>query len=54
MLSSHSLTAKITLLETDETWWVTSVYGPQTDPEKILFLDELKDVRANCTGTWLL
>ncbi|KAG2641626.1 hypothetical protein PVAP13_2KG240958, partial [Panicum virgatum] len=28
MLRSHSLTAKITLLETDETWWVTSVYGP--------------------------
>jgi len=31
---SYSLTAKITMLATDETWWLTSVYGPQTDQEK--------------------
>ena len=51
---SYSLTAKITMLATDETWWLTSVYGPQTDQEKILFLDELKEVRDCCSGSWMV
>ena len=36
IMRSHSLTAKVTMLQNDETWWVTSVYGPQTDQEKML------------------
>ena len=51
---SYSLTAKITKLATDETWWLTSVYGLQTDQEKILFLDELKEVRDCCSGSWMV
>jgi len=37
MIKAYSLTAKATLLQTDETWWVTCVYGPQAEQEKIQF-----------------
>lgn len=33
---------------------VTGVYGPQEDEEKVLFLQELRDVRALCSGPWLV
>ena len=51
---SYSLTAKVTLLQGDKTCWITCVYGPQTDQEKLLFLDELREVRAACPGPWLI
>jgi len=53
MVRSYSLTAKVTLLRNNETWWWTSVYGPQGDQEKLLFLDELREVCASCSETWL-
>lgn len=34
--------------------WFTGVYGPQEDDLKIQFLHVLKDIRALCTGPWLL
>jgi len=35
-------------------WWFTGVYGPQDDDEKILFLQELRNIRALCNGPWLV
>jgi exonuclease III len=35
-------------------WWLTCVYGPQQDHDKIQFLQELRDVRAQCSGPWLV
>jgi len=35
-------------------WWLTCVYGPQEDDNKLLFLQELRSIRANCQGPWLL
>ena len=35
-------------------WWFTSVYGPQADVEKVAFLQELRDVRALCSGPWIM
>lgn len=35
-------------------WWITIVYGPQSDGDKELFLDSLVAVRAVCPGPWLL
>ena len=37
-----------------QAWWLTCVYGPQGDDNKILFLQELRVVRAACPGPWLL
>ena len=53
LLFVFSLFAKVTLLQTNETWWVTCVYGPQLDHEKLMFLEELR-VRATCPGRWLM
>ena len=33
-------------------WWLTAVYGPQDDGEKLLFLEELAAVRDACVGPW--
>lgn len=30
------------------------MYGPQGDENKMLFLQELRDVRAVCQGPWLV
>jgi hypothetical protein len=35
-------------------WWLTCMYGPQDDQEKLLFLQELRAIREACTGPWLL
>jgi hypothetical protein len=35
-------------------WWLTCVYGPQGDSEKIEFLQELRDIRNACVGPWVL
>ena len=32
----------------------TGVYGPQADDEKVLFLQELRNIRALCNGPWLV
>ena len=33
-------------------WWLTCVYGPQGDSNKLLFMQELRDVRSVCQGPW--
>lgn len=35
-------------------WWLTIVYGPQSDAEKVEFLHEIHDLRAACPGPWML
>jgi len=35
-------------------WWITVVYGPQLDHEKVEFLDELLRFRDACSGPWFL
>lgn len=38
----------------DPPWWFTGVYGPQRDADKQSFLDELREVRSDCPGPWML
>ena len=40
--------------ESGQTWWLTCVYGPQGNDEKILFLQERRDIRAACLGPWMV
>jgi hypothetical protein len=35
-------------------WWFTGVYGPQSDVDKCLFLQELKDVRDLHPSPWVV
>ncbi|XP_073363266.1 uncharacterized protein [Aegilops tauschii subsp. strangulata] len=55
MFSPNTLTTQVsTPSSADAPWWLTIVYGPQQDHEKIAFLQEIRDVRANCAGPWML
>lgn len=38
----------------DEPWCLTSVYGPQADEDKLIFLDELRAIHASLPHPWLL
>ncbi|WVZ85170.1 LOW QUALITY PROTEIN: hypothetical protein U9M48_032120 [Paspalum notatum var. saurae] len=40
--------------EEGHNWWFTGVYGPQEDDDKLLFIQELRDVRSLCQGPWLV
>ena len=35
-------------------WWLICVYGPQGHDRKIVFIHELRAIRAACTGPWRL
>lgn len=35
-------------------WWITVVYGPQLDNDKIEFLGELLQFGQACSGPWFL
>jgi hypothetical protein len=35
-------------------WWLTSIYGPQEDGDKVLFPEELEAIRDACQGPWAL
>ncbi|WVZ58922.1 hypothetical protein U9M48_009140 [Paspalum notatum var. saurae] len=37
-----------------QSWWLTCVYGPQGDENKIAFLQELRDIRSSCLGPWVV
>jgi hypothetical protein len=37
-----------------EVWWLTVVYGPWGSKNKIAFLQELRSIRSQCVGPWLV
>jgi hypothetical protein len=39
--TAHSLLLKMMHQAASEPWWITVVYGPQGDQEKLLFVQEL-------------
>ena len=44
-LHAHSVSAKLQAKTGVVEWWLTVVYGPQDDQEKVQFLQELCDLR---------
>uniref|UniRef100_A0A453FS81 Endonuclease/exonuclease/phosphatase domain-containing protein n=1 Tax=Aegilops tauschii subsp. strangulata TaxID=200361 RepID=A0A453FS81_AEGTS len=53
--TTHTLSAQVTPPSSQHPpWWLSIVYGPQLDDEKIEFLRELRDLRASCPGPWML
>jgi hypothetical protein len=41
-------------LETGSSWWLSCVYAPQGNHEKIQFLQDLRLIRTHCSGPWLV
>jgi exonuclease III len=54
LISMHTITAKITMRADATNWWITVVYGPQSDADKLLFLQELRDLAAPDRERWLV
>lgn len=53
-LGQWSVTAKLEWTAGNHSCFLTSVYGPQDDNEKILFLEELAEIRGICGEVWLV
>jgi hypothetical protein len=52
-VDNHSISVQFGL-ENGVAWWLTCVYGPQGNNEKIAFLQELHDVKSICSGPWVV
>ncbi|KAG2588181.1 hypothetical protein PVAP13_5NG209043 [Panicum virgatum] len=50
----HSVSARLQAKTGAVDWWLTVVYGPQDEQEKIAFLHELRDFRQTITDKWLV
>ena len=50
----HHITALASSLDGAHHWWLTGVYGPQGDDDKIAFLGDLSEVRSLRAGPWIL
>ena len=53
MFTTNAITAKVTTA-TGTPWWLTVVYGPQEDADKVAFLQELREIRAECPEPWMV
>lgn len=55
LFTANALTAKVSHPSGTRTpWWLSVVYGPQQDADKIAFLQELRDIRADCAAPWMI
>ncbi|KAM0825513.1 hypothetical protein ACQ4PT_069506 [Festuca glaucescens] len=53
-VTANTLSASITMLSEGTTWSITCVYGPQGESEKLMFIEELKGLKAIIQDAWLL
>jgi endonuclease/exonuclease/phosphatase family metal-dependent hydrolase len=50
----HSIMVTITSTRNNEVWRVTWVYSPQDDPSKLIFLQELRQIKLVARSRWAL
>jgi hypothetical protein len=48
---AHAITGEVTTRD-NESWWLTTVYGPQSMEDKWAFLEELTERRTHCPSPW--
>jgi exonuclease III len=54
-LGLNHVTVKVALTSAPSfSWWLTSVYGPQPNAEKVAFLNNLHSLRPPLSGPWML
>ncbi|XP_073360120.1 uncharacterized protein [Aegilops tauschii subsp. strangulata] len=54
IIGANHITTSVSSLSVEHPFWLTGVYGPQAEADKMSFLQDLQDVRANCAGPWIL
>jgi hypothetical protein len=52
-LDPHAITGEV-IPRDNNRWWLTTVYGPQTNEDKIEFMRELAERRSLCPGPWMV
>ena len=52
--TNHTLTALVMCPKDERPWWLTCVYGPQEEVDKVVFLQDLVDIRDLHAGPWLV
>ena len=53
-LTTNTVSTQIKMLANNEEWSITGVCGPQSNTDKILFLQEIIDIRQHVLPAWLL
>jgi exonuclease III len=53
-IRSYSVTTTINRIVDGATWTVIRVYGPQEDTNKLLFLQELRQIKQIASKCWIL
>lgn len=51
-IGDFSVSVKVCLHGNTSSWWLTNVYGPQSDDDKVSFLNELRSFRSIHGGPW--
>ena len=54
IIASFSITAKVRIISTGHSFWMTTVYGPTDDQQKANFLSELAVVAPAAPEPWML
>jgi hypothetical protein len=52
-LDPHAITVEV-IPRDNNRWWLTTVYGPQSNEDKIEFMRELAERRSLCPGPWMI
>jgi len=52
--TNHTISACIKNRADNSMWSITGVYGPQGDAEKMLFMDEIKQLNPSMRASWML
>jgi exonuclease III len=54
LILQHSIMATITSTRSNVAWMVTGVYDPHDDNSKMLFLQELRQMKQRASSSWIL
>lgn len=52
--TNHTLTVLVKCPNDEQPWWLTCVYGPQEESDKVEFMQDLVDIRDLHVGQWLV
>ncbi|CAL5070105.1 unnamed protein product [Urochloa decumbens] len=53
-IGSYSVSVLIDVVQPQAHWCLTSVYGPQSDEDKVLFLNELRSIQIQAGTPWMI
>lgn len=52
--TTNTVSATLKMLSNNTEWSITGVYGPQSDNEKVLFMQEITDLKHQMLPVWLI